>query len=93
MPQTVDEYLRLINPVYRNRHGRWIIGSESRQRTFNAVKEVLLSGGGAADLRSAVALTVRAAPRHGAEVKAVWRHVRRCRHQMRNQAEQLKLPI
>jgi hypothetical protein len=93
MPQTVDEYLRSINPVYRKRNGRWVVGSESRQRTFRAVKEVLLAGGGVSDLRSAVALTLGAAPRHGAEVKDVWRHVCRYRDQTHNQAEQLKLPI
>jgi len=93
MPQTVDEYLRSINPVYRNRDGRWVIGSESRQRTFAAVKEVLLSGGGVADFHSAVALSLGAAPRHGAEVKDVWRHVRRYRDLIQNQAEQLEFPI
>jgi hypothetical protein len=93
MPQTVDEYLRSINPVYRKRNGRWVIGSESRQRTFAAVKEVLLAGGGVADYRAAVTLTLAAAPRHGAEGKDVWRHVRRYRAQTHPQAEQLKLPI
>jgi len=39
---TVAEYLRRLNPVYKNHNGRWAIGSESRQRTFAAVKEVLL---------------------------------------------------
>jgi hypothetical protein len=92
MPQTVSEYLQSINPVYR-RDGRWVVGSESRQRTFAAVKEVLLAGGGDSDYCSAVALSVGAAPRHGAEVKDVWRHVRRYRDRIHNQAEQLKLPI
>ncbi len=92
MPQTVSEYLQRINPVYR-RGGRWVIGSESRQRTFAAVKEVLLAGGGAVDLRSAVSLSVAAAPRHEAEIRDVWRHVRRYRDLIHNQAEQLKLPI
>ena len=84
---------RSINPVYRKPNGRWIIGSESRQRTFAAVKEVLLTGGGASDLRSAVAITLGAAPRHGAEIRHVWRHVRRYRDQIHNQVEQLELPI
>jgi len=88
---TVAEYLRRLNPVYRKRDGRWVVGSESRQRTFKAVEEVLLAGGGVADYRSAVALTVRAAPRHGAEIKAVWRLVRRYREQTHNQPEQLSL--
>jgi hypothetical protein len=87
---TVAEYLRRLNPVYRKRNGRWVVGSESRQRTFKAVQEVLLAGGGVADYRSAVALTVRAAP---AEIKAVWRHVLRYRDQTHNQAEQLQLPF
>jgi hypothetical protein len=90
---TVAEYLRRINPVYRLRNGRWVVGSESRQRTFKAVEEVLLAGGGVADFPTAVALTVRAAPRHGAEIKDVWRHVRRYRDRLHYQAEQLKLPI
>jgi hypothetical protein len=58
MSPTVDEYLRRLNPVYRKRNGRWVVGSESRQRTFAAVKEVLLAGGGDSDLRRAVALTL-----------------------------------
>jgi hypothetical protein len=90
---TVAEYLRRLNPVYRKRNGRWVVGSESRQCTFKAVEEVLLAGGGVSDYRSAVALTLAAASRHGAEFKAVWRHVRRCRDQIHNQAEQLKLPF
>jgi hypothetical protein len=55
---TVAEYLRRINPVYRQRNGRWVVGSESRQRTFKAVEEVLLAGGGVADFPTAVALTL-----------------------------------
>jgi hypothetical protein len=90
---TVQEYLQRHNPVYRKRNGRWVIGSETRQRTFAAVKEVLLSGGGVADYRAAVALAVAAAPRHGAEPKAVWRLVRRFREQSHKQAEQLELPL
>jgi hypothetical protein len=42
----VADYLRRINPVYRKRNGRWVIGSESRQRTFKAVEEVLRAGCG-----------------------------------------------
>jgi hypothetical protein len=90
---TVAEYLRRINPVYRQRNGRWVVGSESRQRTFKAVVGVLLAGGGVADFPTAVALTVKAAPRHGAEIKDVWRHVRRYREQTHKQAEQLTLPL
>jgi hypothetical protein len=90
---TVQKYLQGINPVYRKRDGRWVIGSEARQRTFAAVKEVLLSGGGVADYRSAVALALAAAPRHGAEPKAVWRLVRRYRALSHYQAEQLELPL
>jgi hypothetical protein len=93
MSPTVDENLRRLNPVYRKRNGRWVVGSESRQRTFAAVKEVLLAGGGDSDLRRAVALTLAAAPRHAAEVKDVWRHVHRYRDQTHNRAEQLTLPI
>jgi hypothetical protein len=90
---TVAEYLRRINPVYRQRNGRWVVGSESRQRTFKAVVGVLLAGGGVADFPTAVALTVKAAPRHGAEIQAVWRHVRRYRKQTHKQAEQLTLAL
>jgi hypothetical protein len=90
---TVQEYLHRLNQVYRLRNGRWVVGSESRQRTFKAIEEVLLAGGGVADFPTAVALTVRAAPRHGAEIKDVWRHVRRYRDQTHNQAEQLMLPL
>jgi hypothetical protein len=90
---TVDEYLRRINPVYRLRNGRWVVGSELRQRTFKAVEEVLLSGGATADYRWVVTATLAAAKRHSAETKDVWRHVRRCRDQIHNQAEQLKLPL
>jgi hypothetical protein len=89
---TVAEYLHRINPVYRKRNGRWVVGSEPRQRTFKAVEEVLLAGGAVADYRSAVALTLKAAPRHKAEIRSVWRHVRRYRDQTHNQAEQLSLP-
>jgi hypothetical protein len=46
---TVAEYLRRINPVYRQRNGRWVVGSESRQRTFKAVEEVLRGGGATAE--------------------------------------------
>jgi hypothetical protein len=92
MSLTVEKYLHSINPVYR-RGGRWIVGSETRQRTYKAVEEVLLAGGGVADFPTAAALTVRAAPRHGAEVKDVWRHVRRYRDRLHDQAEQLKLPL
>jgi hypothetical protein len=90
---TVDEYLRRLNPVYRGHNGRWVVGSESRQRIFKAVEEVLLAGGGVADFPTAAALTVKAAPRHGAEIKDVWRHVRRYRDQTHKQAEQLTLPL
>ena len=65
----------------------------TRQRTFAAVKEVLLAGGGTADYHSAVALSLAAALRHGAEAKDVWRHIRRYRAQIHEQVEQLKLPI
>ena len=90
--KTIHDYLRRNNPV-RKRNGRWVIGSETRQRTFKAVEEVLLAGGGVSDYRSAVALTLVAAPRHGAEIKDVWRHIRRCRDLIHNRAEQLQLPI
>jgi hypothetical protein len=91
MAVTVNDYLRRINPTYRQRNGRWVVGSESRQRAFNAVKEVLLGGGATGDLRQAVALTLAAATRHEAEIKAVWRLVRKYRDQNHNRAEQLKL--
>jgi hypothetical protein len=91
--KTIHDYLQRHNPVYRKRNGRWVMGSETRQRTFKAAEEVLLAGGGVSDFRSAVALTLAAAPRHGAEFKAVWRHVRRCRDLIHNRAEQLQLPL
>jgi hypothetical protein len=87
---TVADYLRRLNPVYKDGRGRWIVGSESRQRTFAAVSEVLLAGG---DYHRVVAATLVAASRHGAEVKDVWRHVRRYRDQIQNRPEQLKLPF
>ena len=90
---TVADYLRRINPVYKQRNGRWVVGSESRQRTFAAVQEVLLAGGADADYHRAVAATNVAASRHGAEVKAVWRHVRRYRDLIHNRSEQLTLPF
>jgi len=80
---------RRINPVYK-RNGRLVIGSESRQRTFAAVQEVLLTGG---DYHRVVAATLVAASRHGAEVKHVWRLVRRYRDLIHNRSEQLKLPF
>jgi hypothetical protein len=90
----LTEYLRRLNPVYKNHiNGRWVVGSESRQRTFAAVQEVLLAGGGSADYRRVVAATVVAASRHGAEVKDVWRLVRRYRDLIHNQSEQLTLPF
>lgn len=89
---TVAEYLRRINPVYK-RNGRWVIGSESRQRTFKAVEEVLRAGGATADYHAAVAASSKAAQRHGAEIKSVWRHVRRCRALLHKQPEQLSLPL
>jgi len=90
---TVADYLRRINPVYKQRNGRWVVGSESRQRTFAAVQEVLLAGGADADYHRAVAATNVAASRHGAEVKAVWRHVRRYRDLIQKRSEQLTLPF
>ena len=90
---TVAEYLRRINPVYKNNNGRLVVGSESRQRTFAAVKEVLLAGGADADYQRAVAAILMAASRHGAEIKDVWRHVRRCRDLIHDRSEQLTLPF
>jgi len=90
---TVADYLRRINPVYKQRNGRWVVGSESRQRTFAAVQEVLLAGGADADYHRAVAATNVAASRHGAEVKAVWRHVRRYRDLIQKRSEQLTMPF
>lgn len=91
---TAAEYLRRINPVYKNRKGRLVIGSESRQHTFEAVREVLLAGAANADYHRAVAATNVAASRHGAEIKAVWRLVRRYRDLIQNRPEeQLKLPF
>ena len=90
---TVAEYLRRINPVYKNNNGRWVIGSESRQRTFAAVQEVLLAGGADADYHRVVAAILVAASRHGAEVKGVWRLVRRYRDLIHNPYEQLTLPF
>ena len=91
MPQTVSEYLRRIEPREVDSKGRYKPVPESRKRTFAATKEVLTAT--PTDLRHAVALTLAAAARHGAQVKDVWRHVRRYRDQDHYQAEQLKLPI
>ena len=90
---TVAEYLRRLNPVYRKRNGRWVIGSETRQRTFKAVEEVLLAGGAEADYHRTVAAIHVAASRHGAEIKDVWRLVRRYRDLIQKQSEQLTLPL
>jgi hypothetical protein len=90
---TVHEYLRRIEPRQVDSKGRWKEVPESRLRAFAAVEEVLRAGGATADYRKAVAATCAAALRHGAEIKAVWRHVRRCRDQIHKQAEQLKLPF
>jgi hypothetical protein len=90
---TVAEYLRRLRPVYKNHNGRWIVGSESRQRTFAAVQEVLLAGGANADYRRTIAAILVAASRHGAEVKDVWKHVRRYRDLIHNRSEQLTLPF
>jgi hypothetical protein len=89
----IDDYLRRINPVYRDQNNRWVIGSESRQCTYKAVAEVLRSGGATADYQKVVAATCAAAQRHGAEIKLVWRHVRRVRDQLHYRAEQLTLPL
>lgn len=89
----IDEYLRRINPVYRDHNNRWVIGSEQRQCTYKAVAEGLRSGGATASYQKVVAATCAAAQRHGAETKAVWRHVRRVRDQIHYQAEQLMLPL
>jgi hypothetical protein len=90
---TVTDYLRRINPVYRQHNGCWVVGSESRQRTFKAVEEVLLAGGADANYHRAVTATLVAASRHGAQIKDVWRHVRRCRDLIHNRSEQLTLPF
>jgi hypothetical protein len=91
MPPTVQEFLRCIEPRQVDSKGRYKSVPESRLRTFAATKEVLTAA--PTDLRHAVALTLAAAARHGAEAKDVWRHVRRYRAQTHPQAEQLQLPI
>jgi hypothetical protein len=93
MLQAVTDYLWCINPVYRKQNGRWAIGSESRQRTYKAVEEVLRGGGASADCVWAVAASSKAAQKHGAEIKSVWRHVRRARALLHKQPEQLSLPL
>jgi hypothetical protein len=90
MPPTVHEYLR-IEPCEVDSKGRYKQVPEPRKRAFAATKEVLTAA--PTDLRQAVALTLAAAARHGAETKDVWRLVRRYRDQVHNQAEQLVLPI
>ena len=91
----VAEYLRRIRPVYpNNEKGAWLAAATgSRWRTFEAVREVLLAGGADADYQRAVAATNVAASRHGAEIKAVWRLVRRYRDLIQKQSEQLTLPL
>jgi len=91
---TVAEYLRQIRPVYPNNEKGARLAAEpgSRWCIFEAVREVLLNGANA-DYRRAVAATLVAAARHGAEVKAVWRLVRRYRDLIHNRSEQLKLPF
>jgi hypothetical protein len=91
MPPTVHEYLRRIEPREVDSKGRYKPVPEPRKRAFAATKEVLTAA--PTDLRQAVALTLAAAARHGAETKDVWRLVRRYRDQVHNQAEQLVLPI
>jgi hypothetical protein len=91
MPQTVQEYLRRIEPREVDSKGRYKPVPEPRKRAFAAAKEVLTAT--PTDLRHAVALTLAAAARHEAEIKDVWRHVPRYRDQIHNQAEQLKLPM
>jgi UDP-N-acetylmuramoylalanine-D-glutamate ligase len=89
---TVEEYLRRHKPVdRRKRDDGSVIRLEARQCAYAAAKEVLLSGGGVADYRTAVALALAAAPRHGAEPKAVWRHIRRFRALTHKPPEQLEL--
>ena len=90
MPPTVQEYLRRIEPCEVDSRGRYKPVPEPRKRAFVATKEVLTAA--PTDLRQAVALTLAAAA-HGAEIKDVWRLVRRYRDQVHNQAEQLVLPI
>jgi hypothetical protein len=91
---TVAEYLRRIRPVYpNNERGAWLSATGSRQRTFKAVEEVLLAGGADASYQRVVAATLVAASRHGAEVKGVWRLVRRYRDLIHNRSEQLTLPF
>jgi hypothetical protein len=91
MPPTVDEYLRRIEPREVDSKGRYKPVPEPRKRAFVATKEVLTAA--PTDLRQAVALTLAASARHGAEIKDVWRHVHRYRDQVHNQAEQPVLPI
>jgi hypothetical protein len=91
MPPTVHEYLRRIEPCEVDSRGRYKQVPEPRKRAFAATKEVLTAA--PTDLRLAVALTLAAAARHGAETKEVWRLVRRYRDHIHNQAEQLILPI
>jgi hypothetical protein len=91
MPPAVHEYLRRIEPREVDSKDRYTQVPEPRKRAFAATKEVLTAA--PTDLRLAVALTLAAAARHGAETKDVWRLVRRYRDQVHNQAEQLDLPI
>jgi hypothetical protein len=82
MPPTVHEYLRRIEPREVDSQGRYKRVPEPRRRAFAATKEVLTAA--PTDLRLAVALTLAAAARHGAETKDVWRLVRRYRDQVHN---------
>jgi hypothetical protein len=92
---TVAEYLRRIRPVYPNneRGSALAAAPGSRWRIFEATREVLLANGADVDYRRVVAAILVAASRHGAEVKDVWRLVRRYRDQIHNQSEQLTLPF
>jgi hypothetical protein len=91
---TVTEYLRRIRPVYpNNEKGAWLAATGTRQRTFEAVEEILLAGGGDADYHRVVAATLAAASRHRAEIKDVWKLVRRYRDLIHNKSEQLPLPF
>jgi len=100
MPETVQEFLRRIEPRQVDSKGKRKYVEESRLHNFAAIKEVLTTGGATMGSYLEVLRLVRAvAKHHHADVDAVWRRVRRFRGRSLEQAgtpdpyKQLELPL
>ena len=88
---SVRDYLAKIEPRQVDNRGRLKLVAESRLKAFAAAREVLIAGVGSGDYVTAVAASVTAAKRHGADAGEVWRLVRKWRMLRHGDGEQLSL--